>query len=92
MENDAENTRYHPRKQRPASPSPQHPKQRQVGGLGRGFSMEEGGCAGSEMWVGKRCFRPVRSVGAAGGDRALCVGEFPTGSPSPQIWAASRVG
>lgn len=72
-----------PRKQRPASPSPQHPKQRQVGGLGRGSSMEEGGCAAHEMWVGKRCFGAIHNVGAAGGDR---------GSPLPQVWAASGVG
>lgn len=32
-------------------------------------SMREGGCAGNELWVGERCFRPARSVGATGGDR-----------------------
>lgn len=79
MESNAKNTRFHPRKQCPASPSPQHPPQRQVGGLGGSFSVEEGGCGGSEMQAGRRCFRPASNAGAAGEDKESTLAWIPLG-------------
>lgn len=93
MENNAKNTRYHPSKQRPASPGPQHPKQRQVGGL-RGVSPWR-----KELVQGVRCGWEkdasdlhTRQELREGTEGAPCVGGIPTGSPSPQVWAASGVG
>lgn len=49
-----------------------------------GCSMKEGGCAGNELWVRERCFRPAHRVGATGGDRESTRGGLKGLSPLPQ--------